>query len=95
VARSAHPLGLRCLFVCLQVMCFFLLWLSFTANVEENAYEFGVLRAIGLNVRYRHSRDALTAALSHGGRIRNSLDPCSIELFSVRVFALSYSPSKW
>ena len=32
-------------------MCFFLLWLSFTANVEENAFEFGVLRAIGLNVR--------------------------------------------
>jgi len=32
-----------------MVMCFFILWLSFTANVHENAWEFGVLRAIGLN----------------------------------------------
>lgn len=30
-------------------LCFFVLWLSFTANVNENAWEFGVLRAIGLN----------------------------------------------
>jgi hypothetical protein len=34
-----------------QIMCFFILWLSFTANVEENMWEYGVLRAIGLNVR--------------------------------------------
>lgn len=32
-------------------LCFFLLWLSFTANVRENAWEFGVLRAVGLSVR--------------------------------------------
>jgi hypothetical protein len=32
-----------------MVMCFFILWLSFSANVHENAWEFGVLRAIGLN----------------------------------------------
>jgi len=32
------------------VLCFFVLWLSFTANVNENAWEFGVLRALGLNV---------------------------------------------
>lgn len=31
------------------MLCFFVLWLSFTANVNENAWEFGVLRAIGLN----------------------------------------------
>jgi len=31
------------------VLCFFLLWLSFTANVRENAWEFGVLRAVGLS----------------------------------------------
>jgi len=31
------------------VLCFFVLWLSFTANVRENAWEFGVLRAVGLN----------------------------------------------
>jgi len=31
------------------ILCFFVLWLSFTANVNENAWEFGVLRAIGLN----------------------------------------------
>lgn len=30
------------------VLCFLVLWLSFTANVNENAWEFGVLRAIGL-----------------------------------------------
>jgi ABC-type antimicrobial peptide transport system permease subunit len=32
------------------ILCFFVLWLSFTANVRENAWEFGVLRAVGLNV---------------------------------------------
>jgi len=31
-----------------MVLCFVILWLSFTANVQENAWEFGVLRAIGL-----------------------------------------------
>jgi ABC-type antimicrobial peptide transport system permease subunit len=31
-----------------MIMCFFILWLSFTANVEENIWEFGVLRALGL-----------------------------------------------
>lgn len=30
------------------LMCFFSLWLSFIANVNENAWEFGVLRAVGL-----------------------------------------------
>ncbi len=32
-----------------MVLCFVILWLSFTANVQENAWEFGVLRAVGLN----------------------------------------------
>lgn len=32
------------------VLCFFILMLSFTANVRENSWEFGVLRAIGLSV---------------------------------------------
>jgi len=32
-----------------MTLCFFILWLSFTANVRENAWEFGVLRAIGLS----------------------------------------------
>jgi len=32
-----------------MIMCFFILWLSFIANVHQNAYEFGVLRSIGLN----------------------------------------------
>jgi len=31
-------------------LCFFVLWLSFTANVKENSWEFGVLRALGLSV---------------------------------------------
>lgn len=30
------------------MMCFFVLWLSFTANMRENSWELGVLRAIGL-----------------------------------------------
>jgi len=30
------------------ILCFFVLWLSFTANVNENAWEFGVLRSVGL-----------------------------------------------
>jgi ABC-type antimicrobial peptide transport system permease subunit len=32
-----------------SVLCFFVLWLSFTSNIYENAWEFGVLRAIGLS----------------------------------------------
>ncbi|KAI9140455.1 FtsX-like permease family-domain-containing protein [Paraphysoderma sedebokerense] len=31
------------------ILSFFVLWLSFTANIRENSWEFGVLRAIGLN----------------------------------------------
>lgn len=31
------------------LLCFFGLWLSFTANVRENSWEFGVLRAVGLS----------------------------------------------
>eukprot|EP01114_Cavostelium_apophysatum_P002845 TRINITY_DN1253_c0_g3_i1.p1 TRINITY_DN1253_c0_g3~~TRINITY_DN1253_c0_g3_i1.p1 ORF type:complete len:1241 (+),score=361.47 TRINITY_DN1253_c0_g3_i1:25-3723(+) len=31
------------------VLCFFVLWLSFNANIKENAWEFGVLRAVGLS----------------------------------------------
>jgi len=30
------------------LLCFFLLFVSFTTNVNENAWEFGVLRAIGM-----------------------------------------------
>ena len=36
------------------VLCFFVLWLSFTANVNENSWEFGVLRAVGLDVNRFH-----------------------------------------
>jgi len=31
------------------ILCFFLLWLSFDANVRENSWEFGVLLAVGLS----------------------------------------------
>ena len=34
-----------------MLLCFLILWLSFTANVEENAWEFGVLRAVGLSAK--------------------------------------------
>ena len=30
------------------ILAFFLLWTSFTANVQENSWEYGVLRSIGL-----------------------------------------------
>jgi ABC-type antimicrobial peptide transport system permease subunit len=33
------------------VLSFFILWLSFTANIRENSWEFGVLRSLGLTVR--------------------------------------------
>ncbi|KAI9220627.1 hypothetical protein BC828DRAFT_383053 [Blastocladiella britannica] len=31
------------------LLSFFVLWLSFTANLRENAWEFGVLRALGMD----------------------------------------------
>ncbi|KYQ92900.1 hypothetical protein DLAC_05491 [Tieghemostelium lacteum] len=30
------------------ILCFFMLWVSFSANIHENSWEFGVLRSIGL-----------------------------------------------
>ncbi|EGC28601.1 hypothetical protein DICPUDRAFT_159955 [Dictyostelium purpureum] len=30
------------------ILCFFMLWVSFSANIHENCWEFGVLRSIGL-----------------------------------------------
>lgn len=32
------------------IFCFFVLWLSFTANMRDNSWEFGVLRALGFPV---------------------------------------------
>lgn len=32
-----------------MVLCFLILWLSFTANVKANGWEFGVLRSLGLD----------------------------------------------
>ena len=32
------------------ILCTFMLWLSFKANVMHNSWEFGVVRSIGLNV---------------------------------------------
>eukprot|EP00808_Paulinella_micropora_P024572 g3892.t1 len=37
--------------VCAMVLCFFILWLSFAANINENVWEFGVLRAVGLSAK--------------------------------------------
>lgn len=34
------------------ILSFFVLFLSFTANIRENSWEVGVLRAIGLNVSF-------------------------------------------
>lgn len=31
-------------------MCSFMCYLSFTANLKENSWEFGILRSIGLSV---------------------------------------------
>ncbi|KAL7747024.1 hypothetical protein RI367_007637 [Sorochytrium milnesiophthora] len=41
------------------LLSFFVLWLSFTANIKENAWEFGVLRAIGLDRKRAGSVDQL------------------------------------
>eukprot|EP01132_Coremiostelium_polycephalum_P006778 gene6778-8410_t len=30
------------------ILCFFMLWVSFSANIHENSWEFGVLRSLGL-----------------------------------------------
>jgi len=40
------------------ILCFFVLLISFTSNVSENAWEFGVLRSIGLNVRRSNLSDS-------------------------------------
>jgi ABC-type antimicrobial peptide transport system permease subunit len=34
------------------IFSFFVLWLSFMANIKENSWEFGVLRAIGVDVSF-------------------------------------------
>ena len=34
-----------------MALCFFAAWLSFSANIRENARDFGILRAVGLSVR--------------------------------------------
>jgi ABC-type antimicrobial peptide transport system permease subunit len=50
-----------------MIMCFFIVWMSFSANVTENAWEFGVLRAVGINasqVVYVYVYEALTIVLS-------------------------------
>eukprot|EP01129_Flabellula_baltica_P002816 TRINITY_DN1270_c0_g1_i1.p1 TRINITY_DN1270_c0_g1~~TRINITY_DN1270_c0_g1_i1.p1 ORF type:complete len:1128 (-),score=212.94 TRINITY_DN1270_c0_g1_i1:60-3026(-) len=53
--------------IAVLVLCFFVLMISFTTNVTENAWEFGVLRAIGLNswqVIRVYVYEALTIVLS-------------------------------
>jgi len=32
-----------------MTLCFFILWVSFKANIRENAWEFGVLRSVGVD----------------------------------------------
>ena len=51
VAVDLMQLFFQSVGVVTMLMCFFILWLSFTANVQENSWEFGVLRALGLNQR--------------------------------------------
>ena len=53
VAQTSGAVALLNLFLLVvsvisMVLCFFILWLSFSSNVQENAWEFGVLRAVGL-----------------------------------------------
>ncbi|EPZ33956.1 hypothetical protein O9G_003476 [Rozella allomycis CSF55] len=47
-----------------MIFCFFVLWLSFTANIRENVWEFGVLRAIGLQVMKLYIYEAVTIVIS-------------------------------
>jgi len=49
------------------IFSFFVLWLSFTANVRENSWEYGVLRAVGLTsttVSRLYIYEALSLVLS-------------------------------
>ena len=52
-----------------MVITFFLILVSFTSNIKENSWEFGVLRSIGLN-KYQMTRiysyEALSLILSSG-----------------------------
>ena len=48
-------------------------WLSFTRNVQENAWEFGVLRAIGLKVSGCHRAGAAV----HVVRLRTKASQCT------------------
>jgi ABC-type antimicrobial peptide transport system permease subunit len=42
------------------IMCFFMLIISFTSNITENAWEFGVLRALGLTVCWGRREEVLS-----------------------------------
>merc|ERR1712070_319113 len=43
VATDLMNLFFQVVGIIAMIMCFFILWLSFTANIMENAWEFGVL----------------------------------------------------
>ena len=57
------------------VLCFFMLYITFEATVRDNAWEFGVLRALGLNRRQLarifiyESLCVITAAVGMGAAI--------------------------
>jgi len=46
-----------------MVLTFFLILVSFVANVRENSWEFGVLRAVGLN-KYQITRCYIYEAIA-------------------------------
>eukprot|EP01104_Vermistella_antarctica_P011774 TRINITY_DN3326_c1_g2_i1.p1 TRINITY_DN3326_c1_g2~~TRINITY_DN3326_c1_g2_i1.p1 ORF type:complete len:1301 (+),score=387.68 TRINITY_DN3326_c1_g2_i1:217-4119(+) len=84
------------------VLCFFLLWLSFTANVRENAWEFGVLRAVGLNTGQvirtyiYESMSVIIAAMSMGiviGLFIATTLQAQMNLFTEMPFQMNFPTS--
>jgi ABC-type antimicrobial peptide transport system permease subunit len=98
-ATSLMNLFFQVVGVIAMVLCFFILFLSFTSNVNENSWEFGVLRAIGLsNVEvvmvYVYEALALTASCVVLGTMVGLLIAISLtlqfNLFTEMPFAFEF-----
>lgn len=85
-----------------MVLCFFILWLSFTANVQENTWEFGVLRAIGLNhvevvMLYIYEATTIVVTSALLGTVIGILVACSLtlqfNLFTEMPFVMRFPTS--
>lgn len=69
--------------VCM-LLCFFASWLSFSANIRDNAREFGILRAIGLNVSQVRLRNPAAARTRTAARCAHAPLPAGAAMLPVR-----------